>query len=58
MKVQISDIMNEHTLYWYKAKEIYEVKEDTAISYRVAKGEHKGKMIYHGHCKILAKENE
>lgn len=54
MKVIISDLMEGNTSYWYKAKEIYEVENYTTISYKVANEEHKGKNIYHGHCKPIS----
>lgn len=39
--------------YFYSMNEVYEVVEGTAMAWKVVRGEHQGKLIAMGHCKVM-----
>ena len=50
-KIKISMYMG--TSYFYNEGEEYLVVNGTAVAWEVAEGEHKGRLIAHGHSKVI-----
>lgn len=42
--------------YFYNLDEEYKVIEGSEIAWKVAEGEHQGKLIAKGHCKVIQKD--